>query len=110
LIEPGGQALKIVTHAEINCQLTREGPMILHESAETRYRKIHVRVPERLPKLVGISSDEISDRARKIYGIEAIWYVRPQPDAIHRSAGLPKMFSSCARVCVAGLIMVFRAW
>src|SRR5260370_9262662 len=39
LIEPRRQALKIVTHAEINGQLAGERPMILHESADTRHRK-----------------------------------------------------------------------
>src|SRR5260370_16165988 len=84
--------------------------MILHESAKTCHRKIHVRIPERLAKLTRISREEITERAKEIYAIEAVRYVGVQFDAIHRSADLPKMFSSRARVCIAALIVVLAAF
>src|SRR5260370_13099496 len=84
--------------------------MILHESAKTCHRKIHVRISERLPKLIRISCEEISERTKEIYALESIRYFSSQPDAIHRSADLLKMFSSRASVCMAGLIMVFSTF
>src|SRR5207245_2059240 len=110
LIEPGRQALKIVTHAHINCQLAGKRPMVLHESADTRHREIHVRIPERLSKLVRISREEIAERAKEIYAIEAVRYVGTQFDPIHRSADLPKVFAPRARIRIAGLIMVFATF
>jgi len=83
--------------------------MILHKSAETRHREIHGRIPEGLPKLIRIPREEIPERAKEIYAIEAVRYVGPQSDAIDSSADLPKMFSSRARVRIAGLIMIFAA-
>src|SRR6266481_3861714 len=106
LIEPGRQTLEIVTHAQINCQVACEGPMILYESADTRHRKIHVRIPERLSKLTRIPREEVAERAKEIYTIEAVRYVGTQSDAIHRSADLPKMFSMRARIHIAGLIEI----
>src|SRR3989442_9616253 len=109
LIDCSGQALEIVTHTQIDCQLAGDGPMTLHESAETRHGEIHSRIPERLPKLIRISREEIAERAKEIYAIEAIRYVRPQADAIHSSADLPKVFAPRARVRIAGLIVIFAA-
>jgi len=63
--------------------------MILHESAKTRHRKIHVRVSERLPKLIRISREEIVERAKEIYAIESVRYVSPQADAISSSLKNP---------------------
>src|SRR6266478_9619620 len=83
--------------------------MILHESTETRDRKIHVRTPKRLPKLVRISREEIAERPKEIYAIEAVRHVGSQSDAIHSSTDLPKVFASRARVRIAGLIMIFAA-
>src|SRR5882724_4638446 len=84
--------------------------MILHESTETRDRKIHVRTPKRLPKLVRISGEKISERPKKIYAIEAVRHVGSQSDAIHSSADLPEMFAPRARVRIARLIMVFPSF
>src|SRR5207253_7063332 len=84
--------------------------MILHEHTETCYREIHGRIPERLPKLIGISRKEISERAKKIYAIEAVRYVGPQSDAIYSSADLPKVFAPRARIRVARLIMVLATF
>src|SRR6267378_1406795 len=84
--------------------------MILNESAETRDRKIHVRIPERLSKLIRIPSEEITERAKEIHAVEAVRYVGTQSYAIHSSANLPKMFSSRARVHIAGLIVVFATF
>src|SRR5260370_18554896 len=84
--------------------------MILHEPTKTRHRKIHVRIPKRLAKLIRISREEIVERAKEIHAIESVRYRRPQPDAIHSSADLPKMFSSRASVRIAGLIMIFAAF
>src|SRR5260370_42595369 len=81
--------------------------MILHESADTRHRKIPGRIPKRLSKLTRIFREEIAERAKEIYAIEAVRHVGTQFDAIHRSANLPKMFATRARVRIAGLIMVF---
>ena len=83
--------------------------MILHISAKTRHRKIHVRTPERLPKLIRISRKEISEGAKEIYAIESVRHVGTQPDAIYSSADLPEMFPSRARVGIAGLIVIFAA-
>ncbi len=83
--------------------------MILHESAKTRHRKIHVRISERLPKLIRISREEIAERAKEIHAVEAVRYVGTQSDAIHGSADLPEVFAPRARVRIAGLIMVFAA-
>src|SRR5437016_1623869 len=84
--------------------------MILHESTETRDRKIHIRTPERLPKLVRISREKISERPKKIYAIEAVRHVGSQSDAIHSSADLPKVFALRARVRIAGLIVIFATF
>src|SRR6266403_419050 len=81
--------------------------MILHESTETHHRKIYVRIPERLPKLVRIPREKIRERTEVIYTIEAVQYVGSQADAIHSSAPLPKVFASRASVRVVGLIMIF---
>ena len=83
--------------------------MILNESAETRYRKIHVRIPERLSKLTRISREEIAERAKEIHAIKAVRYVGPQSDAIYSSADLPKMFAPRARIRIGRLIMIFAA-
>ena len=48
--------------------------MILHKSADTRHRKIYVRIPERLPKLIRVSREEIAERAKEIHAVEAIRY------------------------------------
>src|SRR5207244_12369040 len=72
LIESRRQALEVVTHAEINRQLAGDGPMILNESAETRHRKIHVRIPERLSKLTRIPREKITERAKEIHAVEEI--------------------------------------
>src|SRR5260370_40842118 len=69
LIEPGRQAFKIVTHAQVNCQLAGERRMVLHESADTRRRKIHVRVPERLPKLTTIPRAELTQIATEVHAV-----------------------------------------
>src|SRR6267143_421872 len=84
--------------------------MILHEPAETRHREIHVRPPERLPKLTRISREEISQRAEEIYAVEAVWYIGPQSDAIQCSADLPKVFAPRARIRVARLIMILATF
>src|SRR5437660_5446381 len=84
--------------------------MILHESAKTCHRKIHLRISERLPKLIRISCEEISGRTKEIYALESIRYFSSQPDAIHRSADLPKMFSRRPRMRIAGLIMIFATF
>src|ERR1700687_4050205 len=84
--------------------------MILHERTKTRDRKIRGRIPERLPKLTRIPREEIAERAKEIYGIEAVRYVGTQSDAIHRSADLPKMFSSRAGVRIASLIVIFATF
>jgi len=60
--------------------------MILDEAAETRDRKIHVRVPEHLPKLIRIPREEIAERAKEIHAVEAVRYIGTQSDAIHSSA------------------------
>ncbi len=83
--------------------------MILHESADTRHREIHVRIPERLPKLISIPREEIAERAKEIYAVEAVRYVGPQSDAIYSSADLPKMFAPRARIRIGRLIMIFAA-
>ncbi len=84
--------------------------MILHESAKTRHRKIHVRIPEPLSKLIRIPREKITERAKEIYAIEAVRYVGPQSDAIHRSSDLPKMFSSRPRVRIADLVVIFATF
>ena len=84
--------------------------MILNESAETRHRKIHVRIPERLSKLTRIPREEITERAKEIHAVEAIRYVGTQSDAIHSSANLPKVFPPRPRIGIAGLIMVFATF
>jgi len=84
--------------------------MILYESAKTRHRKIHGRIPERLPKLINIARQEIAERSKEIYAVEAVRYVRSQSHAIGRRADLPTMFSSHAGVRIAGLIVVFAAF
>src|SRR5258708_17708147 len=96
-IESRRQALKIVAYAQVNCQSAGEGPMVLDESAKTRHRKIHGRIPERLTKLIRSSREEISERAKDIYAITPSPYVGTQSDAIHRSADLPTAVTSRAR-------------
>ena len=51
--------------------------MILRESADARHRDIHGRISERLPKLIRISPEEITERTKKIYAIESVRYIRP---------------------------------
>src|SRR5216684_2660890 len=84
--------------------------MILNESAETRDWKIHVRIPERLSKLIRISREEIAERAKEIHAVEAVRYVGAQSDAIHSSANLPKVFPPCSRIYIADLIMSFATF
>src|SRR6266849_5080909 len=83
--------------------------MILHEPTESCHREVHVRTPERLPKLIRISREEISKGAKEVYAIEAVGYVGSQSDAIHGSAELQKVFAPRARVRIDGLIMIFAA-
>ena len=56
------------------------------------------------------SEAEIVEGAKDIYATDAIRHVVSQSDAIYRSADLPKMFSSRAGVCIAGLIVVFATF
>src|SRR5260370_14385758 len=84
--------------------------MILHESAKTCHRKIHVRISERLPKLIRIFREEIAERAKEIYAIEAVRYVGSQSDAIYTSADLPKMLAPRARIRVARLLMILATF
>src|SRR2546425_563278 len=83
--------------------------MILQESTETRHRKIHVRIPKCPPKLIRIPREKSRERPEEICTVEAVRYVGPQPDAIHSSAHLPKVFAAPARVRVFSLIMIFAA-
>src|SRR5216683_6554741 len=83
--------------------------MILHESTKAGHRKIYVRVPEGLPELVRIPREKIRDSAEEIHAVEAVRYVSSQSDAIHSSAGLPKVFAVRAGVRIAGLIVIFAA-
>src|SRR5258705_195162 len=80
--------------------------MILHQCTDTRHRKIHVRIPERLPKLIRISREEIAERAKEICAIEAVRYIGSQSDAIYSSADLPKMLAPRARIRIARLIVI----
>src|SRR5258707_4263345 len=80
--------------------------MILHECTETRHGKIHTWIAKRLPKLIRVSREEVSKRAKEIYTGEAVRHVGPQANAIHSSAGLPKVFAAGARIRIAGLIMI----
>jgi len=107
LIESRRQALDIITHAEINCQLAGEGPMILNESRETRYRKIHVRIPERLSKLTKDVPEEIAERAKEIHAIKAVRYVGPQSDRFTVPPTFQRCFPRVREYRIAGLIMVF---
>src|SRR5260370_19643566 len=75
LIEHSGQALEIVAYTQVKSQLSGERPVILYESADTRHWKIHVRTPERLPKLIRISREEILEGAKEIYATEGVRYV-----------------------------------
>jgi hypothetical protein len=45
--------------------------MILHESTQTCYRKIYIRISECLPKLIGIPREKIRERAEEKYALEA---------------------------------------
>src|SRR5258708_32501729 len=81
--------------------------MILHESAETGHRKINGRVPGRLPKLIGIFCEEVSERAKEIHTVEAGGYTGSQSDAIYSSAHFPKMFAPRAAVRIGDLIVIF---
>src|SRR5579864_130839 len=80
--------------------------MILHEPTKAGHGKIYVRVAEGLPELVRIPREKIRDRAELIH---AVRYVSSQSDAIHSSAGLPKVFAVRAGVRIAGLILIFAA-
>src|SRR2546427_7633233 len=83
--------------------------MILNESTKAGHGKIYVWVAEGLPELVRIPREKIGERAEEIQAVEAVRYVSSQFDAIHSSAGLPKVFAVRAGVRIAGLIVIFAA-
>src|SRR5439155_22724844 len=109
LIESGWQVLEIVSRTQVYGELPCARPMILYKSTETRDRKIHMRAPESLSKLIRIRCEKIRQRTEEIYAAEPVRYVGPQSDAINCPAHFPKVFALRARVCVIGLIMIFAA-
>jgi len=101
--------LEVISHTEVDGEFPCQRPMILDKTAETRHRKIQIGIPKSLPELIGALGKKIRQRVKQINTAKSVWDVSPQPDAIHRAANFPEMFSQRARVRVTRLIVVFAA-
>src|SRR5262249_11385259 len=73
LIEPLGQALKIVAQAEIHGQSLTHRPVVLNKATIIHDRKGRACVPEGLSIRVGVTGEIIGQAAKEVDGAEPVW-------------------------------------